>query len=380
MMNSIDHAATDPLETCPPQAVISRNLQCVSCGYNLRTMQFAGRCPECGLAVERSLLVLPQPWETAKAIMLSAFALVVGFVGLYVLPFMMVALAMLLLAAHRLRYRCKLSHMSELGSKVRWFWTTIFISAIVLMLSVAIEWTRGEFRLLRSTVGSNMSVLTRQTSGRQITVLDFSDVSGRLEVMMDAQGRREVALLDESGNVVSTSTLAAGQSGSVTDAAGQNVRLNLDAAGMLTIQARASTKIHIYPNGNTSVVTMPAGLLGTLLVAVLAVIGLTAMILYFLVCRALAIRSNSPRLARRFRIILWVIVSALAVMVVVFGGAILGIGTNAGGVSLMVPLLAAVLCLLVAGVSQIVASIELAAALRKVPRHWSEVAAVPGGE
>ena len=219
-MNSIDHAATDPLETCPPQAVILRDLHCVGCGYNLRTMQFAGRCPECGLAVERSLLVLPRPLDTGKAIMLSAFALVVGFVGLYVLPFMMVALAMLLLAAHRLRYRCKLSHMSELGSKVRWFWNTIFISALVLVLSVTIEWARGEYRLLQSTGGSSMFVSKKQTSGRQITVLDFSEVSGSLEVMTDAQGRREIALLDESGNVVSASTLAVGESAQVKDAAG----------------------------------------------------------------------------------------------------------------------------------------------------------------
>ena len=105
-MNTIDCTATEPLETCPPQAVISRDLKCVGCGYNLRTMRVAGRCSECGLAVERSLLVLPQPQETPKAIKLAAYALVVSVVGLYVPPVKLVALVTLLWAAHRLQHRC----------------------------------------------------------------------------------------------------------------------------------------------------------------------------------------------------------------------------------------------------------------------------------
>ena len=380
-MNTKDDTASEPLETtCPPQAVISRDLRCVGCEYNLRTMQVGGRCSECGLAVERSLLVLPRPRETAKAIKLAAYALVVGFVGVFVPLFKMLALAMLLFAAHRLQHRCALSHMSELGPKVRWFWITIVISAPVLMLSVADEWTRGEFRLLTSTsIGSRLIVSTKQSFGRRVTVLRYSEVAGRIEVATDAQGRREVALLDDSGNVVSTSTLAPGQSASVRDAAGHNVRLNLDAAGMLTIQPRASRRVQVSPNGTTLVTNRPPGVLGMLLVAVVVVIAPAAMILYILVCRALAIRSAQPRLARRFTIILWLIVSAVAVMVAVVVGGILVLGSKGVGLSWPVPALAA-LCLLVAAVSQIVASFQLSSALRHVPRHWSEVAAVPGAE
>ena len=376
----MDCTATEPLETCPPQAVISGDLQCVGCGYNLRTMQVGGRCSECGLAVERSLLVLPQPRETAKAIRLAAFALVVNFVGLYVQPFQMVALVMLLFAAHRLRHRGQLSQMSELARKLRWFWITIVISALVLMLSVATQLTRGEYRLLRSILGPSISVTPTQTPDGQVTILHYSDMAGRVEVTTNAQGRGEVVLRDDSGNVVSAITLAIGQSASVRDSTGRDVRVNLDSAGMLTIQASASSKIEVYPNGNTSLVTMPVGYLGTLLVLVLVVVGLAAMILYLLMCRALAIRSNHPRLARRFTIILWAIVGATAVVVVVFVGAILGLQSKVGMVGLMAPLLAAVLCLLVAAVGQIVASLQLSSALRKAPRHWSEVAAVPGGE
>lgn len=38
VMNTIDYTAAEALEPCPPEAVISGDLQCVGCGYNLRTM------------------------------------------------------------------------------------------------------------------------------------------------------------------------------------------------------------------------------------------------------------------------------------------------------------------------------------------------------
>lgn len=34
-----------------PQSILEYDLPCVRCGYNLRTLSAAGRCPECGLAV-----------------------------------------------------------------------------------------------------------------------------------------------------------------------------------------------------------------------------------------------------------------------------------------------------------------------------------------
>ena len=204
-------------------------------------------------------------------------------------------------------------------------------------------------------------------------------VAGRIEVATDAQGRREIALLDDSGNVVSAIMLAIGQSASLRDAAGRNVRVHIDA-GMLTIQALASSRVQVYPDGSTSVVTTPVGYLLILLTVFLAVLGLATLILFLLVCRALAIRSNNRRLAGRFKDILWLIVTAPAIGVVVSVGAIFDIQSEVGANALIVPALSALFCLLFAVVAQIVVSLQLSSALLKAPRHWSEVAAVPGGE
>ena len=35
-------------EQCLADRVISMNLHCARCGYNLRTLPYVGRCPECG--------------------------------------------------------------------------------------------------------------------------------------------------------------------------------------------------------------------------------------------------------------------------------------------------------------------------------------------
>jgi hypothetical protein len=38
-----------------PQALIAEDTACVICGYNLRSLKVAGRCPECGSPVDRSI-------------------------------------------------------------------------------------------------------------------------------------------------------------------------------------------------------------------------------------------------------------------------------------------------------------------------------------
>ena len=323
------------------------------------------------------MLVLAQPDEASKAIRLGAMALVVSLVGLYVLPLKVVAFSMLLLTAHRLHYRCELSHMSELSRKVRWFWMTTVISLALLLFSVASELIRGEYRPLMSTSGSSIRMSTRQTDGRRVTAIDYSDMAGSIEVTTDAQGRRVVALLNDFGTVISTSTLRTGERDVLSDAAGKSVRVTLDAAGKLTIKPRAPSELHVYPNGRTGVVMTQGGPLGMLLGFVLAVTGLAATIFFVLVCRTLALRSNDPRLARRFTTILRLIVLSVAALAVVAVSNRLGLGSKFGKLILIAPAGAGMLSLLVAAVGLIVASFRLSLVLRRAPRHWSEVATVP---
>lgn len=47
--------------------VVETDLACARCGYNLRTAAWAGVCPECGLAVERSRLPEDLRFESVKA-------------------------------------------------------------------------------------------------------------------------------------------------------------------------------------------------------------------------------------------------------------------------------------------------------------------------
>ena len=68
---------TTPTPSPPP---IAGNVECAGCGYNLRTMEFAGKCPECGLAVRRSVVglglkALPTWWLMRVALGLGLLVL-----------------------------------------------------------------------------------------------------------------------------------------------------------------------------------------------------------------------------------------------------------------------------------------------------------------
>jgi hypothetical protein len=54
------------LETAPPDS-IEHDLPCAGCGYNLRSAPRDGICPECGLAVERSVGSDNALWEARPA-------------------------------------------------------------------------------------------------------------------------------------------------------------------------------------------------------------------------------------------------------------------------------------------------------------------------
>jgi hypothetical protein len=63
---------------------LAEDLPCVNCGYNLRTLSLMGVCPECGIAVARSIEYRNwfrplTPWETRKRMVLYLFANLAAF-------------------------------------------------------------------------------------------------------------------------------------------------------------------------------------------------------------------------------------------------------------------------------------------------------------
>ena len=94
---------SEAANSVPVDETVESDLQCAGCGYNLRTLAWDARCPECGLAVDRSL---PPPrfrfGKMATAIrvrrgltlvvlgilfqVLHALALLVVMRGIFVLP------------------------------------------------------------------------------------------------------------------------------------------------------------------------------------------------------------------------------------------------------------------------------------------------------
>lgn len=77
--------------------IITADVRCFSCGYNLRTLSTAGRCPECGMSIAawwRSSLFRAGPSflnRLAVAISLTAVANVIAIVGALVFQVLIIA-------------------------------------------------------------------------------------------------------------------------------------------------------------------------------------------------------------------------------------------------------------------------------------------------
>jgi predicted Zn-ribbon and HTH transcriptional regulator len=71
-----------PQRTIEPAAAIDRNILCRDCGYNLRTLLAAARCPECGRPVADSLQNWLQEIDPHKSRLLQSGATLVVFVAL----------------------------------------------------------------------------------------------------------------------------------------------------------------------------------------------------------------------------------------------------------------------------------------------------------
>jgi len=53
----------DPTDT---KSRVRRDIQCIGCSYSLNGVARNGRCPECGLLVSASLMMLPAVLPTAN--------------------------------------------------------------------------------------------------------------------------------------------------------------------------------------------------------------------------------------------------------------------------------------------------------------------------
>jgi hypothetical protein len=63
-----DAVHSSPVAGEPAHAeTLVRDLACIGCGYNLRSLRVDGVCPECGRPIESSLRLIPRPAATATA-------------------------------------------------------------------------------------------------------------------------------------------------------------------------------------------------------------------------------------------------------------------------------------------------------------------------
>lgn len=166
--------------------VVETDLACAGCGYNLRTIAWAGICPECGLAVERSRLPADLRFESIKAmqrartaVTLGAIAIlppIVANIGETILPWNLVAI--------RDELQSPLTPMAQAytlyGHLVRWAYPamyclmaaalTLFVFSVVprrrgllwFILGTAILAAIGSFEDVSSFVGRYFRPITHE--------------------------------------------------------------------------------------------------------------------------------------------------------------------------------------------------------------------------
>jgi hypothetical protein len=117
----------------------------VGCGYNLRTLELSGICPECSSVVARSTTALPDPTITFVALALAAVAITFGPILSFNVFTHVASVSLLFAAAYLMRYRCDLA-FTELGRISRRFWIAILLHAALAVgvLGVwIVEWGFG---------------------------------------------------------------------------------------------------------------------------------------------------------------------------------------------------------------------------------------------
>ena len=372
--------------------IITRDVWCVGCGYNLRTLEIASRCPECGAPVEQSLLDLPNPGPAAGAIKLAAWSTVVSFGAVCASPSTGIASLMMLVAVHRLCHRCELARMAALAGRLHWLWRTTCLATVGILILLIHEWATGspsgslDAACTPKPVVGPISVaqsLSAPRPGEGLVRIAVTNTSATVELANDGEGGIVASTIDASGRPIGVWTLVPDTAVTLSDVDGRAFDATLDSAGVVTVTAP-----------NTMVLSAPTPGIAAMAVGLLEVVamiaGFAAGVMYLLVCRALAGRAQQPRLAANFRTILWVL--GLGMLGLAGGVALVWAGaftaafpTSGSGLARLTPaiivgallFIPAVVLLLVSAIWQIVASFQLAGALARAPSDLSEIAAVP---
>lgn len=133
------------------RAVID-DLPCAGCGYNLRGLSTNDRCPECGVDITDSALLLAEPdivagslrsigrWCLAPFILLFSCLIpfhAQAFVAIILLTLALATL-MRVVATGELRFRGRLESHPTCGDLVRWMWCVMLVEAGIALAAMVV--------------------------------------------------------------------------------------------------------------------------------------------------------------------------------------------------------------------------------------------------
>ena len=125
-----DDQSGDPDIAAEP--IVSGDLYCVGCSYNLRTLAMSGRCPECGLHVRDALVLFPSARKLANWLLFVAWSVGLGLVFALLDTIVLFLLCQLiaLVGVWKLRYRDGVRHVPPLRKKVHRVWAAVLCCVV----------------------------------------------------------------------------------------------------------------------------------------------------------------------------------------------------------------------------------------------------------